>query len=200
MRETLDIENLSCDAVDSVPLNVSWSERLGEDLEGWRAYSAEECEGCGEVIVISTIGGEEYCPECEHEQYEDGPAMNYFYPVQINDVEKASKAVADWPVYVVEFEDGETGLALAGGGMDLSWEICGAFIALGYLPPVHFCRLPRMAGWEAEAWRVPIMRAAIEACQVAERWAASKRKDVVEMLNVTKALHTLKESAPCLVD
>lgn len=182
MRELLNIENLNCDAVRSVPVDIDWRERLGEDLEGWRVYSAEECEGCGKTVVIGTIGGEEYCPECEHEAYEDGPMMNYYYPVKIDDVEEAARLVAGWPVYVVEFDDGETGLALAGGGMDLSWEICGAFIALGFLPPVHFCRLPRMAGWEHDEWRVPIMRAAIRSCELSERWAASKREDVEGML------------------
>ena len=30
--------------------------------------------------------------------------------------------------------------------MDLTWEICEAFMQLGELPPLHFCRPPAMAG------------------------------------------------------
>ncbi|MDH5523044.1 MAG: hypothetical protein OEY01_03440 [Desulfobulbaceae bacterium] len=37
-------------------------------------------------------------------------------------------------------------MALAAGGMDLSWDICEAYISLGYYPPAHYCDLPRMAG------------------------------------------------------
>lgn len=41
------------------------------------------------------------------------------------------------PLCVVEVE-GEYGLALTGGGMDYGWEICEAYIRLGFLPPVYF--------------------------------------------------------------
>ncbi len=29
--------------------------------------------------------------------------------------------------------------------MDLSWEICEAYLRLGYLPPLYFCMLPARA-------------------------------------------------------
>lgn len=71
------------------------------------------------------------------------PAMNYVYPLP-------SPPPDDWKTRVscctcVEI-DGAPYLALTGGGMDMSWEICESFIALGYYPPAHFAELPSMAG------------------------------------------------------
>ena len=37
-------------------------------------------------------------------------------------------------------------LALTGCGMDHSWEICEAYVSFGYLPPIHSCDLPELAG------------------------------------------------------
>jgi hypothetical protein len=38
-------------------------------------------------------------------------------------------------------------LALTGAGMDFTWDIAEAYMLLGFLPPVIFCDLPRMAGY-----------------------------------------------------
>jgi hypothetical protein len=95
--------------------------------------------------------------EEEQENEEFVPMMNYYYPLP-NDFEEdmKDKFGDEWrskikdklvTTTVVRFEDDDKyALALTGGGMDLSWEICESFINLGYLPPAHFCDLPRMAG------------------------------------------------------
>jgi hypothetical protein len=79
----------------------------------------------------------------------EGPMMNYWYPLEgISDETEASEAalgLSGLPLCVVEV-DGSYGLALTGGGMDLSWEIAEAYVRLGMLPPVHFADLPSMAG------------------------------------------------------
>lgn len=82
----------------------------------------------------------------------EGPMMNYWYPIDESegsyrtyDPERAAVKIVDTPLCVVQVGN-EYGLALTGGGMDLSWEICEAFVALGMLPPTHFADLPRMAG------------------------------------------------------
>jgi hypothetical protein len=77
-----------------------------------------------------------------------GPAMNYLYPLDTRDIDEVDAAIkiAGTPLVLVETVGGEYGLALAGGGMDLTWEICEAYIALGYLPPVTYADLPGMAG------------------------------------------------------
>ena len=77
----------------------------------------------------------------------EGPMMNYFYPVSDytpGDMEEWAAKLDGLPLCVVEL-DGERGLALTGGGMDLSWEIAEAFIRLGYYPPT-WIDLPAMAG------------------------------------------------------
>lgn len=79
----------------------------------------------------------------------EGPMMCYWYPVRSDDYDPEDHAtlaaqVRDLPLCVV-YVDGTYGLALTGGGMDLSWEIAEAFIAIDYWPPL-FVDLPRMAG------------------------------------------------------
>lgn len=83
----------------------------------------------------------------------EGPMMNYWYPINDNageygkDPLDLAAKIGHLPLCVVEVED-NLGLALTGGGMDLSWQICAAFVALGMAPPVHFAHLPAMA----ETW------------------------------------------------
>lgn len=117
----------------------------------WDAFHADHTEAYGE-------------PDLTQEQFDDlfdvepylwgaeGPMMNYWYPISENagqysrfDPVEAALKIADEPLCIVLVED-QYGLALTGGGMDLSWEICSAFIKLGKLPPVHFANLPKFAG------------------------------------------------------
>lgn len=105
----------------------------------------------------------------------EGPMMNYWYSIEEDadryssfDPIAAAVAVADLPVCIVEV-DGAYGLALTGGGMDLSWEICAAFIALGKLPPVHFAHLPKFA----ESWterKETVVTAMRRSLDVQVRW------------------------------
>lgn len=77
----------------------------------------------------------------------EGPMMNYWYPVDVIDESNAAEAayiLRNLPLVVVMVDD-QWGIALSGGGMDLTWEIAAAYCALGMLPPVHFADLPRMA-------------------------------------------------------
>lgn len=101
----------------------------------------------------------------------EGPMMNYWYPLEYEsdtfggnfDPMQAAAKLIDLPLCVVEV-DGHFGLALTGGGMDLSWEICAAYITLGLLPPTHFSDLPRMADrWdESKQLVVDAMKAALQ--------------------------------------
>ncbi len=56
--------------------------------------------------------------------------------------------------------------------MDLSWEICEAFLRLGYLPPATFADLPRMAGYPQSDEQ----RATMEACAVSLETAAERHE------------------------
>lgn len=173
------------DTVNVIPRTIDWNVALQEDLEGWRVYEQVECSECGGTIVSRGLGEDTIeCGECGEDIHTAYIAMNYFYPVPIEDCENAAEKVADLPLLVVEFEDGETGLALSGGGMDLSWEICAAYIALGYLPPVHFCELPRMGGWEKESWRRDVLKACYRSADMAAVWA--QRKAAVRQVMLKK--------------
>lgn len=172
-----NLKDLSLAAVNVTPVNIDWRERLGEDLEGYTVHEAEECGECGETIICHGYGEEQHMDhdhesECDGYLNSEGPMMNYYYELPHfagndmlpsgGDIELAAKALENHPLCLVEFDDGTVALALTGGGMDLTWEICGAFIALGYSPPLHFCDLPRMAGKAHDPrWR-PVVAACME--------------------------------------
>jgi hypothetical protein len=122
-----------------------------------------------------------------HGESIEGPMMNYWYPVDsISDEDEAADAamtISDLPLCVVEV-GGTYGLALTGGGMDLSWEIAEAFVRIGMLPPVHFADLPSMAGlYPSEGRRAPVLAAMIRALDV-------------EAASLTRARERLAEKYP----
>jgi hypothetical protein len=115
------------------------------------------CQGEGSVHVeggndghLSDATGTCQNEHCEH--YGDhvdsaeGPMMNYWYPIEGRafDAEDAALKLLDVPLCVVQV-NGTYGLALTGGGMDLTWEIVEAFVTLGFLPPRDHVDLPLMA-------------------------------------------------------
>ena len=191
------IANLRNCTVDAKHRRVEWSEILGEDLEGWEAFEEVECDECGVSFVMSShMGSDEHRyiqPEIEDEDgdevenecmgmidHEVGPMMNFFYPCPDLDPEEAARAIAHLPLCVVVMEDGETGFALTGGGMDLSWEICAAYIACGFAPPLEYCDLPNMAGRGRHKDTALILAACQRSCEIAEGWAARKRERLAE--------------------
>ena len=206
---TLKIEapSLNCDAIDCTPISIDWREELDENNEGWIAHEAFTCDACNRAVVTHGTGGQD-----EHRDVErtievtdedgntddepntcrghisaEGPAMNYWYPVRIDDCDDAARKIAHLPLCVVEFSDGRTGLALTGGGMDLSWEICAAFVALGYYPPLHFAELPGMAGRGTSDVDRALIAACVESCKIAEGWAVRKRERLGEMVKRARA-------------
>lgn len=144
------------------------------------------CESCGEEVVFTegnlahaaltdcddlTVSDEDEEALRFHVSWDgqsgpevgiEGPMMNYYYPIDLRmDPKYAAIELADLPLCIVRFDKDNIALALTGGGMDLSWEICEAFIRLGSYPPVHFCNLPGMAGKKGD----PDALAIIEACK-----------------------------------
>lgn len=175
------VESLRCDAVDEKPVHVDWSALRGPDGDGFSVYEAVRCEGCGEVVLLwDGQGGEPHDEvdrdaSCEgHVPLSEGPMMNYFYPVEITDKAWAARQIASLPLCVVEFGDGKTGLALTGGGMDLSWEICEAHVLIGFLPPAHFARLDAMADKRYSDRARIVIAACRRSCQVLAGWTQSR--------------------------
>jgi len=160
----IDVKNLSGDALSSTPVLMDWNE-MGIE---WESYEDVECPECGKTIVSGIQYAE--CPHCEDGVDTDaaGPMMNFFYPLpQEHEPEDAMK-LEGLPLCLVNlYLDGSWGLALTGGGMDLSWEICEAFIRLGYTPPVHFASsLPIMAGLTLDERHQDILAACRESLEV----------------------------------
>lgn len=198
--------NLNCSFVNSTPVDADWAALKGEDFDGWRAFEAFTCDCCGRVVV-ATDAGEVECREalpeidvidddgepdtvvneCTGTLYPNGPVMDYYYPIQFDqDSEEAAKLLINLPVCIVEFDNGKTGLGLTGGGMDLSWEICEAYILLGCLPPLHFSNLPQRGDRGTSARDLEIVAACVRSCQVAEGWAKSTRDRLESLVRVAK--------------
>jgi hypothetical protein len=169
---TTDVESLYASSIDAKPIPVdSWSDLLSEDADAatyWQTFDYEHEEHDTTYVLMSqngwvsglvtdgaldtdrediTEGAEPYMHGAE------GPMMNYWYPVESidDDADAVSAAIAidGLPLCVVRVGN-DYGLALTGGGMDLSWDICAAYVATGSLPPAHFADLPSFAGGHGE--------------------------------------------------
>ena len=139
------VSQLSPSYTDALPLDADWSTGYPEQ---WDYVVAGECEDCGKTMTGSYYMN---CQECDrdHEEMSEGPMMNYLYPLDDVRADWAAEQIRDLPLCIITAGDCSNeveGMALTGGGMDLSWEICEAYMRLGYLPPARFCDLPRMAG------------------------------------------------------
>lgn len=179
--EHIDFDHLSGDAIDTTPIDRDWSEGW---TERWEFRTVVECNGCERPLVYNGSYAEcenEDCEMFEEQQdefYDEGPMMNYAYPLPDSPTDATVLELDHLPLVVVDwYEDNSSELALSGGGMDLSWEICEAFIVLGYLPPLHFCDLPRMCKQDT-----PANRRIIEACKLSAKVAGMRSGRVLERL------------------
>lgn len=114
----------------------------------------------------------------ELSQYE--PVMNYAYPLPIpgywdDSLEELQNKIEGICLTIVRL-DGAPYLALTGGGMNLSWEICEAYILLGFLPPYHFCDLPKMCGRGKSERDKAILFACKSTCDLISNWALSTKQ------------------------
>lgn len=152
----------NCDSVDVTARQIDWQVAAGEDGDGFTAYQAVKCDTCGRDHVIPASSFGDTCGslvESDPDVYEieefgdeydqaircstrlesfEGPVMSAFWPCDFGDAREAAKKIDTFgvgPTCTVEFADGETGFALTGGGMDLSDEIAGAYVAVGHYPP-----------------------------------------------------------------
>jgi hypothetical protein len=107
------------------------------------------------------------------------PLMNYIYPLPnyagdetADQLKLDREAGAVCLVRLLGGDDAadEVCLALTGGGMDLSLDICEGYIMLGYLPPLHFADLPEF-GDRSSRKEDRVVAAMIESAHVARRQA-----------------------------
>ena len=155
---TLVIGELSLAAVDVNSAYFNFGEEFGVT---WDEVSLGllQCNFCETTYIEDAFDEGEKCPD-EHctseysstlERPEIAPMMNYYYelPYYEGDPEEDQLTLYQSSANVVLVrmpnikDNGDSyALALSGGGMDLSWDICHAYILLGYAPPLHFCNLP----------------------------------------------------------
>ncbi|MHA2067252.1 MAG: hypothetical protein ACXABY_23025 [Candidatus Thorarchaeota archaeon] len=170
--------------VDAKPRDYDfWEHEWGAD---WDYTEAGRCE-CGEIVVGSNKE-DAHCyldcnSDCEEYVSLEGPMMNYIYPVdtkRIGGMEWAARALVCLPLCMVEI-GGEHYMALTGGGMDLSWEICEGYMRLGYLPPTHFYNLPQYSGKPLNTrnkWILAGMRRGLLMEKERTTWALKKVRDL----------------------
>ena len=208
MASITPVKELCCDATDETSVDFDWSEGYSDrwevvypDLDQWDAKRCREWlddRGYGHGHLDRQDddyldGLREIVRERMYESDDYVPVMSYYYPLPNlrMSAEQAQAAIEDTNCVVVsvkdEYGDWETVLALSGGGMDLSWDICEAYMLLGYLPPLHFCRLPRFAGWKLTAHRAWIIAGCNRSCQVAMAQARSSLHDLRSVRHALKA-------------
>lgn len=197
----IDVTELRTDSIDVTPEDRDWSEGWPEQWDWLRVPECPECEQPGEEVEESHVwkcnnpACENQGAELEDDDLDEGPMMNYSYDLpDIYDQSDAAK-LAGLPLCIVtpgedNWRDAQYALALTGGGMDLSWEICEAYIRLDLLPPTHYCDLPKMSGRGSEAYSeesrardAVIVAACKRACEVALERKTNYLSYTLEKLN-----------------
>ena len=110
--------------------------------------------------------------EEERENEEFVPIYNFLYPLPDNfSVPTDFRDKLNNLTIIELVQDGGYYLALTGCGMDMTWAIVETYIRLGYYPPVHFCKLPHMAGQDYSKGKYrDIIRICNESLKTSENW------------------------------
>jgi hypothetical protein len=196
MSKRMRIKELSAANIGAEPIDYDWYDE-GKWDEEWESRGADRCSTCGK-IVTGLSGGEQ-----QHRDVDEGsrclgyvsgpePMMNYHYPIDLPygvSQEQAELALVDLPLCLIDWRHDGYSLALTGGGMNLAWEICEAYMRIGCLPPVHFCDLPRMSGRGTSARDRWILAGCKQSYRVQMGWA----KRGVERLRQSFGKASMKE-------
>lgn len=130
-------------------------------VENWRAFlTADQIADVEEALAEAkddhdTDALNEFRDSDEFQDWVDSlrPAMNYYWPVSLGygvKPEEAAEAIDKYAgsTSLIWLEaPGTYAIVLTGGGMDLSWDICAAYICCGAIPPSRLLlNLPRFDG------------------------------------------------------
>jgi hypothetical protein len=149
------LENLTGNFIDAGSVGYDWSEGYADSWDIIRPDASQfdetEIIEAAELydIEIADFEHNELIEEIQNEiwldsQYE--PMMNYYTDLGDVSGQDIAQKFNNSCFTVIEFDTGNVGLALTGGGMDMSWSMARAFISAGYLPPEYICQLPKMGG------------------------------------------------------
>mgnify|MGYP000695830461 CR=1 FL=1 len=184
-----DEEGVECeDCGGTGEIDCSYCNGSGE-------IDCDECSGSGEVDCDECDSdGEVTCSECDGTGVVDGdadydswsPMMNYIYPLP-GSFEVPDDVQDKLNNTTIVCIDDNYYLALTGGGMDLSWEICESYINLGYYPPAHFCCLPRMAGRGTSDGDKRILAYCRESLRIKQRWDANDLNSLESNFDIPEA-------------
>jgi len=182
--------DLSYEMVDAKPQDFDFGEGYGERWELWQppfgSMSKDEILKYLEYAVGKNYMDEykdKNKEELEDDAYElyreqEEPMMNYIYPLGQNFRPEDDSWKKLNNTTIVEI-DGEYYLALTGGGMDMTWQIAESYINLGYYPPAHYCRLPRMAGKDYKSEKNQrIITACKESLDTVSTWALNNKEEL----------------------
>lgn len=205
MKKNLD--NLFCDAVDVKPLNYDFGKGYAEewdtvypDVDDWTIKQCREWldeQGRDETSFGMESDSEDEqewqstVRDCMLESENYAPMMNCIYPLPDlrHSEQEAQALIEDTNCVIVLIRKDERYpdtpyMALSGGGMDLSWDICRAYMLLGYLPPVHFCRLPAFAGKKLNGEAEWVVNGCVKSCEIAKNQAEYKITDLQHLREI----------------
>ena len=199
---TLVIGELSLAAVDVKSVNFDFGEGFGVT---WDEVSLGllQCNFCETTYIKDAFDEGEKCPDahCASEYSSTlerpviEPMMNYYYelPYYEGDPEEDQLTLYQSSANVVlvrmlniEEDENSFVLALSGGGMDLSWDICHAYILLGYAPPLHFCNLPDLGQDNRQEPYQLILKACLQSAKSVAYRANRQIKQLQSQLTSTK--------------
>lgn len=156
------IETLSVAAVRTDAIHFAWNPSRVTD-----AYSIDDADATPGTWATIDPAGVVYDAD-DYDPADVEPVISAVWPFGNDDAPRGvdlaegQALLSDLPVCLVHWVDlAETprvGLALTGGGMDLSDRIAEAYVRLGYLPPAALAPLPDFAGHE----HAPALVAAVE--------------------------------------
>lgn len=88
---------------------------------------------------------DDFIDSCAYYDWQDSmsPMMNFYWPVDVSDVEGAAMAIYNHAgntslIYLNDLD--KYAIVLTGGGMDLSWDIAAAYVCCGDVPPAELLR------------------------------------------------------------
>lgn len=171
--------------VDGEEAEGKWSPiyPVYEDVKGAKKFF--DSNGYDVPEVNDNDRGLEYLNEriielCHENEY-FSPMMNYYYEIDLRHGASPEEAQARLDRYggscILVMVSGEPKLCLAGGGMDLTWDIAWAYILCGQLPPTKYCELPNQCEKLSRRNRLTIA-ACRKSISVHQRWLAGTRRSL----------------------
>lgn len=198
MTDQIQINELSFAAINVNSIYFDFGNGFGDT---WEDVSpcVLQCNVCTATYSDEVYSEDDPCPDemCDNdgtlERPDCAPMMNYYYPLPYYEGDpgadqarlyKSSANVVLVKIIGVDDDEDVYALALSGGGMDLSWDICQAFILLGYAPPLQFCDLPDFAGQDNSKepfWS--ILKACLQSAKAAEQRAMRQTSQLYKQVN-----------------